>query len=321
MTVLVAVSGGSDSVALVRALYALKTEGAGRLAAAHFNHRLRGEAADADEAFVVELCAGLGVRCEVGRAGWDLRSAAAGSNLEAAARKARYRFLRAAAGRLGARYVATAHTADDQAETVLHRVLRGTGIAGLAGMARARPLGEGTAVVRPLLDFDRSVLAAYLTDLGQPWRHDATNDDLGRTRNRIRHELLPQLARDFNPGVRKALLRLGTLAGEAQALIDALAVDLLGKYTRESAIGLEIDVGPLALQPSLLVREVFVAAWRARQWPMQAMGYREWKLLEELVAESSTAKAGLVRKRVLPGGVLAVCRPGRLRLTREASDG
>ena len=150
VTVLVAVSGGADSVALLRAIVALKTAGEGRLVAAHLNHQLRPAEAEADQALVVELCRRLGVACEVGRVRLDLAGPEGRDGLEAAARRARYQFLEATAARLGARFVVTAHTADDQAETILHRILRGTGIGGLSGMARARPLGPAT-LIRPLL--------------------------------------------------------------------------------------------------------------------------------------------------------------------------
>src|SRR3569623_1408931 len=149
LTVLVAVSGGADSVALLRGMAALRRSGPGRLIVAHFNHALRAAAAE-DERFVVELCRELGLVCEVGRSRVAERAAECGDGVEAAARHARYEFLQATADRLGARYVATAHTADDQAETILHRILRGTGLAGLSGMSRSRPLGQAVPLLRPM---------------------------------------------------------------------------------------------------------------------------------------------------------------------------
>ncbi len=213
LTVLAAVSGGADSVAMLRALVAVKPPGDGRLVVGHLNHRLR-EDADADERFVAELSGRLGLECCCGR----LEPASlteAGRGLEAAAREARYRFLRTTAERLGARYVACGHTADDQIETVLHRILRGTGIAGLAGMPAAR-LSEAVTLVRPLLGARRSELLEYLDRIGQPYRQDRSNLDRRFTRNRLRHDLLPHLAEHYNPAVGDALLRLARLAGEIQ---------------------------------------------------------------------------------------------------------
>ena len=136
LTVLLAVSGGGDSVAMFRALHALRTSGPGRLVAAHVNHRLRGEESQADEQFVRRLCERFQVPCEVVQAGIDPQAPEAADGLETAARTVRYQALQQIAARCGARYVVTAHTADDQAETILHRILRGTGIHGLAGIPR-----------------------------------------------------------------------------------------------------------------------------------------------------------------------------------------
>jgi tRNA(Ile)-lysidine synthase len=314
VTVLVAVSGGADSVALLRGMTALKTGGPGSLLAAHLNHQLREDSA-ADEAFVVRLCRQLGIVCEVGRARID--PAEAGDGLEAAARRARYEFLEEAAGRAGARYVVTAHTADDQAETILHRILRGTGLRGLAGMSRVRPLGPAT-LIRPLLGFSRAELLAYLDDLGQPYRRDASNDDLRFTRNRLRHDVLPQLARQFNPSVVDALLRLGRLAGEAQEVIDELVEQLLRQCVRrQGAGGASIDAA-VANEPRYVVRELLMAVWRNQGWPMQAMGFEEWDLLAEMIGPAY-GKQAAPPPRIFPGGVRAELDDSGLRLTLLAS--
>ena len=198
VSVLVAVSGGADSVALLRGLAGLKVGGEGKLVVGHFNHRLRGEESDGDEQFVARLAEELGLGLECGRleAG-DIDACPDG--IEEAARRQRYRFLTETAERVGARYVACAHTADDQVETVLHRILRGTGIAGLAGIPRCRRLSPAVTLIRPLLEVRRAELVDYLASLGQSYREDSSNLDRRFTRNRIRHDLLPQLAKDFNP--------------------------------------------------------------------------------------------------------------------------
>lgn len=309
VTVLLAVSGGTDSVALLRSMAALKTSGAGQLCVAHLNHRLRPDA-DADERFVRDLCARLNLPCEIGHA--DVGRQSAGDGIEAAARVARYRFLEEVAGRFGARFVATAHTADDQAETVLHRILRGTGIRGLSGMRRTRPLGHAT-LIRPLLQIRRSELTAYLDALGQPFRHDKSNTDTCFTRNRIRHELLPRLQKHFNPEVVEALLRLGSLAGEVQAVIDD---DVDGWFNRCVAIdrsdAAHIELASLAGRPRYLIRELLMTLWRRVGWPMQAMGMLKWDELCELAATKSPEP-----KRVFPGGVVIEVTDGEMRLTRQ----
>ena len=306
VTVLVAVSGGGDSVALLRAMAALKSGGEGRLCAAHLNHHLRPDA-DEDERFVVDLCGRLGVACEVGHV--DVGGLTAGDGLEAAARTARYRFLEQTAGRLGARFVATAHTADDQAETILHRIVRGTGVRGLSGMARARPLGHAV-LIRPLLGIRRAELIAYLDALDQPYRHDLSNADPRFTRNRIRHQLLPRLQRHFNAEAVQSLLRLGALAGEAQAVIDELVDECLDRcVAADGRNAIRILLQPLAARPRYLIRELLMAVWRRAGWPMQSMGMLKWDELCEL-ATAPTASA----KRVFPGGVVVEIASGEMRL-------
>ncbi|NLY01866.1 MAG: tRNA lysidine(34) synthetase TilS [Rhodopirellula sp.] len=311
-----------DSTSLVRAMAAIQDGGPGRLIVAHYNHRLRGDESNEDQRFVETLSRRLGLTCivesndegETGRRGSD--------GLEAAARAARYRFLQEAAARVGARYVATAHTADDQAETILHRVLRGTGIAGLSGMARVRPLGPAS-LIRPLLGFRREELAAYLERLGQPYRVDPSNRDLQFTRNRIRHELLPQLAKDFNPTVVDALLRLGTLAGEVQQVVARWVEQLYVQAVREGAADeLRIDPRALASSEPYLVRELLIFVWRERGWPEQAMGYRQWDCLAEMLrgVRTTEACAETPRKQVFPGGVVAEVRHAELCLSRPVTQ-
>jgi len=328
--VVVGVSGGADSVALLRGLAALNLAKAGRLAAAHLDHQLRGAAATADREFVEALCQQLGIECHVGR--WQVEDSTAGSSagrqpdgLEAAARKARYEFLQGTAERLGFRYVATAHTVDDQAETVLHHVVRGTGLAGLAGMSRARPLGKAVTLIRPMLALRRSDTIEYLNALGQTHCEDETNRDPAFTRNRIRHELLPMIARDYNPRVIDSLVRLSAQAAEAKAVIDGLVAELSTHSVKRREPGVvEIALAPLAAVPRHLVRELFRTAWREQNWPLQAMGFDEWEQLAGMalrsVTHSHTSQADREgprpTKRVFPGGVVVECRREVLSLHR-----
>jgi tRNA(Ile)-lysidine synthase len=200
--VLVAVSGGMDSVVLLH-LFRF-TPGAPRVTAAHFDHAMRAGSA-ADAAWVRGLCAAWGVPLVEGRAEGDLRT-------EDEARRARYRFLRGAGRGAGATHLATAHHADDQAETVLFRALRGTGIAGLAGI----PERDGWRV-RPLLPFWRAELRRYARGHGVRWRRDPTNHRPGPARNHVRHDLLPRIERTLAPAARRSLVRLAAAARAAEA--------------------------------------------------------------------------------------------------------
>ncbi len=198
--VLVACSGGPDSVALLHVLVALAPVFPLDVAVGYVHHGLR-PSADEDAAFVRDLVAKLHVQFLMRFV--ELK----GPNLEARARAARYAALADMARELGATAVATGHTLDDQAETVLLRLLRGTGVAGLAGILPRRALGSGLEVVRPLLWTRRTELKAFLLRLGQPWREDETNRELTAQRNRVRHSILPLLASE-NPRLVEALGQL-----------------------------------------------------------------------------------------------------------------
>ena len=301
--VVVAVSGGADSVALLRALWAVKQErgGRGRLVVGHFNHGLRGAEADADQLWVERLCLWIGVEALVGRADLTHVRVSPGDGGEAAARTARYDFLRRTAEDLGARFVAVAHTEDDQAETVLHRMIRGTGLAGLAGMRKFRPLSPSVTLVRPLLDVRREAIVRYLTSIGQDFCSDASNADLRFTRNRLRHVLLPLLQREFNSEVKTALLRLASQAAEAQQLVSDQAGPLMAECVKfNSANQIQISCEALATQTPVVVRELCKAAWAKGGWPLQAMGLGEWQQLADLVLGDPVA-SGVN----LPGGIHA----------------
>jgi len=204
----VAVSGGADSVALLRLLLDLRAEIGIVLSAVHFNHKLRGKASDKDEAFVAGLAEKFGLTLHIGHADVAGKAKQEKRNLEDAARRSRYAFFKKLTDGGLVDVVATAHTADDQAETVLAHILRGTGLAGLAGIHPVTKDG----IVRPLLEVRREELRKYLRAKRQAWREDATNKDTLRQRARMRKKLLPLLEKEFNPGVVEHLGNLGDLA-------------------------------------------------------------------------------------------------------------
>jgi tRNA(Ile)-lysidine synthase len=308
----VAVSGGPDSVALVRAVLAVRGTG---VVLAHVNHQLRGDESDADEAFVRQLqeqgAAGSLLRVER----LDPRQLAPGDNLESAARRLRYEWLTGVAGDCGAAWVATGHTADDQAETVLHRLLRGTGLRGLAGIPRRRALGEGVTLVRPLLDVRRAEVLAYLEQLGQGFRIDRSNEDRRFTRNRLRHDLLPLLAREFNPAMVELLERLGRQAGEVQEFVEEQASRVLAEaeLPRAGAV-VVLDGRRLAGVAPLLVREALRLVWRREGWPEQDLDFDAWERAAAVVREEAVAvdmPGGIQVRRVRQVVQLVPARRGR----------
>lgn len=298
--VVLAVSGGADSMALLRLAAALAGERCERVAVAHFDHRLRPDSA-ADAEFVADSSRALGLACRVGV--WADPPAIDRGGMEAAARRARYLFLAQAAAECGFRYVATAHTADDQAETILHRILRGTGLRGLAGIRPTRPLAPGISLVRPLLEVRRTELIEYLTAIGQPFRTDTTNFDPRRTRNRLRHELLPLLAEKFNPQAGAALTRLGALAGEAENALDELSARLLARsVTNRGEERIDLDVSAWGSEPRYLVQVALQRLWVEQHWPEQGMAAGHWRRLARLA--QSPIPGGLS----LPGTITAFRR-------------
>ena len=229
--VVVAVSGGADSTALLLALEELKRLGllGVEAAAAHLDHGLRGEAAAADARWVEGLAREHGFECILGRASVLKGARAARENLEQAARRARYEFLAGAARECGARAVLAAHTLDDQAETVLLRLLRGSGAEGLGGMTPERTLETGGEVFlrRPLLNWARRAdTEGYCRERSVEFRFDAMNDDERFARVRVRRRLLP-LLETLNPRAAQALARAAALLREDSAALDELAAALL----------------------------------------------------------------------------------------------
>lgn len=219
MQVAVAVSGGADSVGLLRTLVIAGQEIGLVLSVAHVHHGIRGAAADEDEHFVAELAAQLQLPFFLHRTDTPARARNQRQTLEEAGRHDRYAWFRdlIAQGKVNA--VATAHTLDDQAETVLHRLLRGAWTEGL-GSIHPVIACPGGAIVRPILETRRAEINAWLRAIAQPWREDASNQDRSFTRNRIRHELLPQLVQ-YNPRIEEQLARMAMLARDEEAWWEA----------------------------------------------------------------------------------------------------
>jgi len=302
--IVVAVSGGADSVALLRALdTARHSHTPFPLVLAHLNHQLRGRDSDADEEFVgalhAQLIAAGRPNLMLCRTRRDLatQARAEGANLEALARRERYRWLAEVAQAHRMKYIATGHTANDQAETVLHRLLRGTGLRGLRGIALRRSLGPELTLIRPLLPATRADILAYLHELGQPYREDASNRDLRFTRNRLRHELLPHLAEHYNPAIVRVLASLAEQAEETYRIEEAEALTLLSAAELPRAgERLIFDLHHLRTAPRQRLREMFCLVWLRESWPLGRMDRAAWERLASVVFEDLPAVD-------LPGGV------------------
>ena len=286
----VAVSGGADSVALLRLLENVRADLGVTLLVVHFDHRLRGFESEADAQFTAELARARGLEFVLDRE--DVAAAAAKNkwNLEDAARRLRYAFFERVVQEGRATRIAVAHTADDQAETVLAHLLRGTGPTGLGGVYPM--VGP---IIRPLLGERREALRDYLRELGQTWREDSTNLDVRRLRAKIRSQLVPMLERDFSPHVTSHLTGLAELAREEEAFWSALVEDRFRALAQRRDTTLNIRVqdllSPMELAPVL----VYDAREGAEPQPLRALTER---LIRRLYQEARGSRQGLTAGHV-----------------------
>ena len=317
----VAVSGGADSVALLRALAELAPELGIVLFVLHLDHKLRGADSDADHRFVATLAEQLSLEADIESCDVGLLAARHGLSLEAAGRRERYDFFQRAAAEYRLDCVATAHTRDDQAETVLLRLLRGAGTSGLAGILRscdllsvcdrssasscvpdATPSAPPARLIRPLLGTSRQQVEEYLTSLGQPFRHDASNLDPRFLRNRVRAELLPALERDYNPQLRQALCETADVAAAESDFLEDLVSAALGQ-PNETDSG--IDVPLLQAQPVALQRRILRRLCQSRGLALdfaQLEGLREFAVAGRAgwIQLPRGCSAKVVRTKLLP---------------------
>lgn len=308
----VALSGGADSVALLRVLLELKAKvgGSGKIIALHVNHQLRAAESDADAQWCQQLCQALNTPLEIRNCDTALHVATTGDGVEAAARAERYRLLTDAAEQAGVRYLATAHTRDDQIETVLFRILRGTGLRGISGIPRSRPLSPSLSLIRPLLGCSREMIVQFLSQLKQDHRTDLSNTDRQFTRNRLRHDLLPLLRDTYNTDIDSALIRLASQAASAQQTIESQAEQLLDAGTLPSTdTKLAFALNKFAGQDPTIACEALRIAWRKARLPEQAMTYDWWTRLANIAVEPTE---GTILN--LPGNVRASISDGQLLL-------
>ncbi len=319
--VVVAVSGGADSVALVLALDELMKGGrlAVEVTVAHLDHGLRGEAGREDAGWAEALAGSLKVEVVVGRAAVKERAALTGDNLEQAARRARYEFLAEVAEGCGARVVVTGHTMDDQAETVLLRLLRGSGAEGLGGMEAVRALNESSDILlaRPLLSWARRAeTEKYCRERGVEFRTDEMNEDERFARVRVRRRLLPLMAQ-FNPRVVESLCRTAELLRGDGAVLKRAAGELLeAAREKEKAEGDAFASVAGSLSVNILARAPRAVSRRAlRLWIAEGRGsLRRLELVHLLGVEKLLVGERGGRIAELPGGSFVERRRGRLYL-------
>ena len=306
--VVVGVSGGVDSVALLAVLRELASEdGRGyRLTVAHLDHALREDSA-ADATFVADLARQWSLPCTCERRDVAAEARDRGESIEQAGRTVRYEFLRNAAAAASADRVAVAHHADDNVETVLYRIVRGTHLRGAGGIPASRRLGVSpVTLIRPMLDCRREEIEAFCQRAGLTWREDPTNADTRMRRNFIRHELLPLLRERLNPRADEAVLRLAAAAAQTESVLAELAAAALGRATREADDGrVVLDAAALAQEPPSVRAFALREALERLGVPMRSVG-------ADRLAELADLPCG--------GDSGGVCLPGGYEARREAGE-
>ncbi|OHB74532.1 MAG: tRNA lysidine(34) synthetase TilS [Planctomycetes bacterium RBG_16_59_8] len=316
-TVIVGVSGGADSVALLHLLSEIneQQEQGWKLVVAHLNHGIRGAEADGDETFVRDLAGELGLTFISRKV--DVRQVREKEKLtiESAGRKERYRFLNECAEKIGAQKVALAHTADDQAETILHRIIRGAGLRGLKGISPIRKISkdQGIFIVRPLIEAERFEIEQFLSERGFSFRVDSSNNDLALTRNRLRHKLIPMIEQEFNPRFKASLVKLGQTAGSSYLLLREIAREIyenIKMLGREGEVCLSVEEfvkTPAALQTLIIDRAI-----RKVHGSLPQLNFEHYLEVLSLCADQGFSKVvtlpkGLLAKR--ESYVLKISRP------------
>ncbi|MBD3380520.1 MAG: tRNA lysidine(34) synthetase TilS [Candidatus Omnitrophica bacterium] len=300
--VLAAVSGGADSVCLLNALSVLRRKLDIELIAATVDHCLRGEQSENDADFVVRLCGEKGIRCLRGKVK-VLSSGKDPLSIEERAREKRYAFLLESAARESCGVLATGHTLDDQVETVLMRIVYGSSLKGISGIAPVRYENE-VRIVRPLLRVPKENILHYLEEEGESFVEDTTNDDRRYRRNKIRLELIPLLVKEYNPGFKRNLVNLSDTVREDMEYIirgreKALSSTVCGEAN-------SVKLKDLLLQPVSLRKELFRELFARAGGNLKKLTYRHWMDFSSLVASSEKGKA--------------LDLPGSVKVERKASE-
>ncbi len=311
--VFVACSGGPDSVALFYLLQNLEKKWNLKLCILHFNHKLRGAESDRDEKFVETLARKFHVRVIKGKPNRLLKPKSPKESLEEAARRMRYGFFAQAAKRHPILKVAVAHTQDDQAETILMRILQGTGLRGLGGI-RSRLEMKGMTIVRPLLEFRKKEILDFLKAREFSFRNDRSNLSEKFVRNRIRHKLLPWLEKEFNPRVVPALARLPVIIKDENQLSDELE-DAAWKQVFNRRLGKRVYLNRkkfLNFLPALQFRMLDRALKRLDQ--QSGMSFDAWQKLKQYLREARYRQS-------FPKDIDFVLTPSRLVVYKKFAGG
>lgn len=308
-TLIVALSGGADSTALLDLLSRLPGFHL-RLVAAHLNHCLRGAESDADQEFCRNLSASYGIPFEISRVDVNGLAMSEGLNLEDAGRRARIEFLEHVRENHSAAAIVTAHHSDDQAETIVMRLLRGSGMSGLCGI----PYRNQRGYIRPLLNVTRAEIEQYLTERGLDWREDASNRDTNFLRNRIRHELLP-LLEQYNPAIRRGLTSTAAILSDEDELLETLAEQAFNASWNKFDGAFACSIAELKAHPAALQRRILRHVCRKLAGNLDGFGLGHIESIRQL-SDSSGPNSSVS----LPQSISAVREYDRIILRLRTAD-
>lgn len=298
--VIAAVSGGADSVCMLKVLLKLKKELGIEVLVGNMDHGLRGKESEADSRFVKELVAGLGI--EFLHKKTDTRKGGKkGASVEERAREKRYGFLVEAAAENGCGVIATGHTMDDQAETVLMKVVYGGSISGITGIPPVRE-EDGVRIVRPLIRTERDDGRAFLERNGDAYVEDSSNSDMRFLRNKVRGELLPYLE-GYNPKIKRALVNLSDTLRDDLPFLEGARQKAVRKYSSGPEDAICVEIKDMALQPLALRKEIFKELFKRAGGNVKKLSYRHWMEMDYLIRAAEKGKS--------------LDLPGDVRVTRE----
>lgn len=312
------VSGGSDSVALAHLASTINRESGHRkkICLAHVNHQLRGDESDGDEEFVRNLAVEL--ECDFHSWQVALSMGNQGEGQESRLRDLRYRLLGALARERSCRCIALAHHRDDQVETILFRIFRGTSLKGLQGIPASREIETGISVVRPLINTSRKQIHEYLANQGRSYRTDSSNLKDGPTRNWIRNELMPQLENRLGHSVSANISGLGKQVFAIQLMLDQFAIKLAEKCVLALNVDfLELNHDLVVNAETVILQQMLVQLWARQSWPQRDMNRQKWEGLARFMQQYPPSSG----RMELPGNISATINStGTIRLQSSNLD-
>lgn len=313
-SILVGVSGGVDSTCLFDALYNLSTVLPIRLAAAHFNHKLRGKASDGDADFARNLARDYGVKFYESEGDVLAFSEANGASVETAARILRYRFLERIAKSADFDFVATAHTKDDLAETFFINLFRGSGLTGLRGIPAIRAISKKIKIIRPMIDVRKSEIESYAKARNLTFREDSSNASLVYTRNRIRKDLIPKIEKEYSPAIIETVARTARFIAEADAFVEAkVKAAIPSIIERKTKERLSIKVGLLKTYNDFMKGEILQSILKSNF----NVGQISLDYVERLISLADSETGATV---FLPNSLIALKDRAFLILSRETKN-